>query len=1074
MNATDFTPIYRRPSLYGQQPQLSPSDEESLLTRVGRGALGGLETVGNILDIPGSMARDVIGGFATGDWSKHNPLDQLLSPFSSENRTTGRDLNRTLGLADQEDTTANWWGGLGTEILTDPLLWVTPFGLTKAGKVAESAGKLTKGLGNAVRAGERAGAVFHLPFGSTPLAELGTGALGAAAGDMLGKGIDAVKYSAPVRYLRSQLSAPLRGTTTRAVQQMAEELAPAIERSRAGGRELIGSSAQELSEAGLKGVGTTQAIRAEQDAIRRAFEGVAPYAGDVSVPSRAIDPIVAENARSIAARKRLGFLVDEYSDTVTQAGRGRYFQRHASGELADAGQFSPLTGGQRGREFTVKTAEDQARRWYLRDIEGMTTKIKDVVSDQSWEPIIQAVREGRLTRERGQEMLKIFIGTKYGNDIPEIATRVTKAGKTQQANRWNKLAQKIIDMPDDVRKAGLFAEHPLTDAGIGIMHARDTEQVGEGILNFLAKDANTWSTANPAEGVPVKEVMRQLGFDTKSSSAAWGQIAQRGGNVAPDMLIKKDIAQDLVKFKDNFTNPRAVNEILRAVDKMTNLTKGMYTGVWPAFHVRNAISGFFQNILTGTMDPLEAVPRSVEAYNLIRGKTVTGAAEIPAVLQRLQQQGRALTDAEGTKVLREMIYAHELAGKYEHAAADVVGKIGGKAPGTIQDITQAIPGVNPLDWSQTGKKLIGATPDTSATKFWRQRGVIEEGTKKFGVSAAGEDLGYVIESVNRIAPFLSQLRKGVDDTVAAMKIGASQAKYGNRHFTPFETNVMQRMFPFYKFSSQMMPWFVKTLVQEPGGRLAQTIRAVGNARKPGDVVPDYVAETTSIPVSVGPLAAIFGNPPEGTDRYISGLGLMHEDPLGFFGSGIRGAGLETISRMNPMLKFPLEWSFGESTFQKGPMGGRELQDMDPLMGRIAANVNELATGKKTKVAPKIGGAFTEALVANSPLSRALSSVRVLTDPRKGFGAKAGVLGSGLRIADVSEGAKESKIRELMQPLMSEMGAKSFERIYFPKDVLESMTPQQRSAAEEYNLYMTTLSKRQKERVAKQKQEAAKA
>jgi hypothetical protein len=880
----------------------------------------------------------------------------------------------------------------------------------------------------------------------------------------------------------------------------------------------------------------------------------------------------------------------------------------------------------------------------------------------------------------------------------------------------------------------------------------------------------------------VRDIAKALGFDSKQGSQFWNQMAARGGAVTPDTLMRRDVALDLLKFRDSFQDPKAVGVILKAVDKLTNFTKGMYTGVWPAFHTRNAISGFFQNILTGTMGPAEAVARTVDAYNLIRGQTVKGAASIPAVAQRLAAQGRALTDEEGTKVLREMAAAHELAGKYEHAGASVVGNIAGKRPGVLQDIVQSIPGLEPVSWRTTLQRAAGATPDTTPLKFWRQRGVIEEGTKKFGLAAAGEDLGYVIESVNRIAPFIAQLRNGVDDTVAAMKIGASQARYANRHFTPFELEKMQRLFPFYKFcvdssheiltrrgwkrytelvigeevltfnqetetlqwepllnvhvfnhngpinqyeqsrkgkkirfrftdghrwpvkqpacvlssgraqrayryirlgselrlndcfyrsgefhgrdtilsprhaallgwivtdghfrwkrvkganyaeaviyqspkkhldevvaltgssrraphpdtgvvavnvksidlavitehfksrsdlpriachlsresaeamydamikaegtiydsgrtmfyqyeqnevleafqilcqltgrsanycqqgctvsrpkfyynvgtrisqvdysgkvwcpetpsgtwvmrsdgnvvitgnSSQMMPWFLKTLVTEPGGRLAQTIRAVAGARQPSDIVPDYVAETTSIPAT-GALESILGKPPKGTDRYISGLGMMYEDPLGFFGSGIRGLGLETISRMNPLVKFPLEWSFGESTFQKGPMGGRELLDQDPLIGRILANVKENATGEKTKHAPKVGGGFTEAMAANSPISRILSSIRVATDPRKNLASKAAVLGTGIRIADVSEGAKESKIRELADPMMRELGAKAFTRTYFPADVVASMSPQERAAAMQYQALMNALAKRQKERVANAK------
>src|SRR3972149_6413463 len=74
-----------------QTPELTPEEEKSWLKRLGSTATSGISTVGNLLDVPGSMARDVVGGLVTGDWAKHNPVDQLLTPFSPENRTTGQD-----------------------------------------------------------------------------------------------------------------------------------------------------------------------------------------------------------------------------------------------------------------------------------------------------------------------------------------------------------------------------------------------------------------------------------------------------------------------------------------------------------------------------------------------------------------------------------------------------------------------------------------------------------------------------------------------------------------------------------------------------------------------------------------------------------------------------------------------------------------------------------------------------------------------------------------------------------------------------------------------------------------------
>lgn len=85
--------------------------------------LNGLTGVGNVLDVPGSMVRDAIGG--------ENPFDQLLSPWRGDNRLTGRDLARQWGLAGQEDTLGNMLGGVALEMAMDPLNIIPAAGLLR-------------------------------------------------------------------------------------------------------------------------------------------------------------------------------------------------------------------------------------------------------------------------------------------------------------------------------------------------------------------------------------------------------------------------------------------------------------------------------------------------------------------------------------------------------------------------------------------------------------------------------------------------------------------------------------------------------------------------------------------------------------------------------------------------------------------------------------------------------------------------------------------------------------------------------------------------------------------------------
>jgi hypothetical protein len=51
--------------------------QRSFLKSVGSVGLSGLGMVGNLLDVPGSMVRDILGLVTTGKLHKYNPFDQL-------------------------------------------------------------------------------------------------------------------------------------------------------------------------------------------------------------------------------------------------------------------------------------------------------------------------------------------------------------------------------------------------------------------------------------------------------------------------------------------------------------------------------------------------------------------------------------------------------------------------------------------------------------------------------------------------------------------------------------------------------------------------------------------------------------------------------------------------------------------------------------------------------------------------------------------------------------------------------------------------------------------------------------
>lgn len=137
----------------------APLEPPSALKRAGNTVLGGIAAIGNVLDLPGSAVRDVI--------SFRNPFDQWLSPTRPENRTTGRDLLRSVGVIGKQDTWTNLAPAVALEVALDPTTYLTFGGsaaLTGGGKAARAAGILDRASAVATARKLQSGAAASEPM----------------------------------------------------------------------------------------------------------------------------------------------------------------------------------------------------------------------------------------------------------------------------------------------------------------------------------------------------------------------------------------------------------------------------------------------------------------------------------------------------------------------------------------------------------------------------------------------------------------------------------------------------------------------------------------------------------------------------------------------------------------------------------------------------------------------------------------------------------------------------------------------------------------------------------------------
>jgi hypothetical protein len=1035
--------------------ELTPEQEEGIARKVGRMALGGLSAGANFLDIPGSVVRDAV--------MARNPFDQLLSPFSDENRTTGREVTTRLGMTKPNDP-KKWelsdFGGGVAEVALDPLTYLS-FGtaaLAKKGIQAAKAGTLAKGLKAGIEAGERGLVGVGLPF-SKPAFVLGSKgsmlekpALKVAGG--LDKAAEAVRYGnipgtqySPGRHLAQAFDSRVKGMKTTAFQKGASRAHEAQTGVRARVDGIINNMVLQMHRNPVPGVDPGD-IRQ----MRKFFEGIEPMPAQWQ---NIYDTAHKELKGALKESNKLGMETKDLGDVMN------YFPR-----LPSASSGKRMPGSARSRVFGTEEASRMHRRWSLRGIPkgsdplialGQDTKLNDLIDSG-----------GSL-----KDIAK-YIKRNHGKDLPrKFQYRVKATGEMKEGNRYRALAKWLTQgkkggFTREQREAGIFGNNPLFDLRTRLVSAGDRHANTKMVFDVLAEEAKKnpqWAAqANQAYRpgtVALGDIMTDLAIKEQTKSGGWvKQMARRLGIKGPlkdsdielvkSIRINQDIAADATRAFETFKSPEYAEGLANFIDRITNLTKAGQTGPWPAFHVRNLISGTVRNAMQGNFSMKDANA----ARLVMAGKPVKDAASIPAVADILKQRGVAATPEAATDVLRELLAAHGLAQKFTGEASSRIGKTSGVRGTTFDDLLEGLPGAKQgFSFGKVAKEAVGATPDTTLNPL---RGTVRGGLtdaaeSTFGPVKAGEDIGAYVEHMNRAVPFINMLRKGYDPAEAAKRVLEAQVDYSQRNYTPFEQKWMQRLFPFYKFQKENTKAIAKELGRRPGGAVAQTVRGTSNAQ--GDepeIMPPHVAESAAIPWQVGAK--------EGNKRYITSLGLMHEDPFQFVpsGGGLKGLGLEVASRMNPLVKGPAEYITGQSFFQRGPEGGRSADDLDPTLGRILANVSGKDTPVKT---PKV----LEQLLSNSPLSRAMTTARTATDRRKGPISRGFNLLTGAKVTDVSPQAQERELRNLLNKAIKETGGRTFSTQYLPEDILAEMTPEQRAAAEQYLALNQMLAQRAKGR-----------
>jgi hypothetical protein len=560
-----------------------------------------------------------------------------------------------------------------------------------------------------------------------------------------------------------------------------------------------------------------------------------------------------------------------------------------------------------------------------------------------------------------------------------------------------------------------------------------------------------------------------------------------------DTNIGMDLAKDIANINPNVAGPSPVKPLMDAYDSITSLFKGSVTSPFPAFNARNRVSGAVREALAGAnnlgslaglrgrgMNRADNIAAKISRGMPLAPDEAAAVTKIPGIAGYMQE-GSSVEDA-----LRRLLY-RDMPGQGQgyalDTARDAVRQSAAQTPDEITNIGMAggVGGTQGFSFREALDKLKPWGPDwKQRVNPMNQRGVLQgEGAlgtaglkgvpraeTKFAPAASGQYVGEHVENLNRIGPYLQRIFAGADPTRAAKDVLETQIDYSSKGLSKFENDVLTRLIPFYKFSRGNLPYVAKQLATDPGGRTAALIKAPNATHRvrgtENQILPDYVAESLAIPL---------GTNADGSEQFLRGLGLMEEDIFGVINpqDPIKGGLAELAGRLNPLIKAPIELASNQSFFQQG----RPLDQMDPTIGRLISNVQSLATGEEQKL-PAWRAGILDHLLANAPSARATTTLRQLTDRRKlpeilgglegntGAGLLANLM-TGLNVSDVSEGAMDKQLRDLVGDSYSSIGGRSFETIYLPEEVKANLTPEQLAEVERLKALKRLLSQRRKQR-----------
>lgn len=504
--------------------------------------------------------------------------------------------------------------------------------------------------------------------------------------------------------------------------------------------------------------------------------------------------------------------------------------------------FTRLAGGKR-LEFALRqegaTATEAGNKAMAKVMEGATGNVKTVLEQQGQ-------RVAKFGQEvSGDEFYRSYFPFLRKDKVEKFVyeTRGLRVGSEGYLKQFKNLLTND-NMEQNVAKAFWTRESQ-------VVSDRMTKDFMGQFVSKYGKDLESFKTVEEARNAGY-ELLREKGIYGKEI----GYIPKWDAKFISDMFSPEFKSIDMLAKATGF-------------DAVTSLFKRSVTGLFPAFHLRNYVSGMIQNFEVlgkDALNPINIASGQKLAYNTIKGIKATG---------------------EYAKMLNPFAERFGFSSFYTNEFDNAI-KAG-------------------ENWSDYTKVFSKSTSKSTLTKPLSQDAI------QFKLA---RNVGNYIELQQKATAYITALGQG--KTIKDALNVAEQAGFDYRVLTRFESQILRRIVPFYSFTRKNIELQLKTLGENPQ-RINQIIKLVENTGealggKPSaeeqQGLPDYVNEgfAVKLPDSV-----------KGLKQYLTSFGTPVEQFAQLFK---KNTILNLISQMNPLIKTPIEIGIGKDSFRQ-----KDLKDV---------------------------------------------------------------------------------------------------------------------------------------------------